>query len=121
MLIHQTIGSKIVDATVNFILIELDVLSSFILVGGVYVPPNEQPPFELFSKCIGKEYYIFGDFNAKHPFWLCETGNVSGTSLKEWMEANGCEGIFPAAPTSKRSSAIIDFALTHDSSGWTLE
>ncbi|CAM2699256.1 unnamed protein product [Rotaria socialis] len=37
------------------------------------------------------------------------------------MERNGWEGIFPTVPTSKRSSAIIDFALTHDKSYLTVE
>ncbi len=38
-----------------------------------------------------------------------------------WMEMNGCERIFLKSPTSKRSTAIIDFAITNDNSGWRLE
>lgn len=121
ILIHQSIKSKIVFKIENFLLVEMDVLSSTILVGAIYVPPKKLPPFEHFSQCIGKEFYIFGDFNAKHSMWSCETNNSSGYALKEWMEINGCVGMFPQVPTSRRSSAIIDFALTNDSSGWNLE
>ncbi|CAF3901329.1 unnamed protein product [Rotaria sp. Silwood1] len=121
ILIHHSLKSAIVYTDENFLLAEIDILSSKILVGAVYVPPNKQLPFEHFSRLNGKEFYLFGDFNAKHSLWSCETNNTSGSALKEWMERNGWEGIFPTVPTSKRSSAIIDFALTHNNSGWKVE
>jgi hypothetical protein len=118
LLIHQSLKSNIVYKIENFLMVEIEIISSKVLIGAVYVPPRQLPPFEHFSKFIGKDFYIFGDFNAKHSMWCCDTNNSSGSSLKEWMEANGCEGMFPSAPTTRRSTAIIDFAITNDNSGW---
>ena len=53
--------------------------------------------------------------------WLCEENNSSGVVLNEWMGENGCVNIHPNKPTSKRSNAIIDFAITQDDSGWTCD
>ncbi|CAF3439981.1 unnamed protein product [Rotaria socialis] len=47
--------------------------------------------------------------------------NPTTEHRQQWMERNGWERIFPTVPTSKRSSAIIDFALTHDKSYLTVE
>lgn len=88
ILIHNSLKSKTVHSALNFLLIEIDIVPSPILVGAVYVPPKEQPPFDHFSKCVGKEFYIFGDFNAKHSLlvvrnqqykWMCSKrldGNI---------------------------------------------
>ncbi|CAF2011208.1 unnamed protein product [Rotaria magnacalcarata] len=93
MLIHHSIKCTIVYTVENFLLAEIDILSSKILVGAVYVPPNKQPPFEHFSRLNGKEFYVFGDFNAKHSLWSCETNNTSGSELKE---IDGKDGMYPS-------------------------
>jgi hypothetical protein len=121
ILLHNSIKSKVIHAVENFLLVELNLATSTILVGAVYVPPKTKPPFEEFEKLLDKNFYIFGDFNAKHTQWLCQKNNSSGILLNEWMEKNGCMNIFPTKPTSKRSNAIIDFAITQDNSGWSCE
>ncbi|CAF4111994.1 unnamed protein product [Rotaria magnacalcarata] len=93
ILIHHSIKCTIVYTVENFLLAEIDILSSKILVGAVYVPPNKQPPFEHFSRLNGKEFYVFGDFNAKHSLWSCETNNTSGSELKEM---DGKDGMYPS-------------------------
>ncbi|CAF3333632.1 unnamed protein product [Rotaria socialis] len=55
ILIHHSLNSTIVYTVENFLLAEIDILSSKILVGAVYVPPNKQPPFEHFSRLNGKK------------------------------------------------------------------
>jgi hypothetical protein len=42
-------------------------------------------------------------------------------SYQIWLVDSGCELIFPNQPTSKRSSSIIDFGITHDAQGWKAE
>ena len=121
ILIHSSIKSKVIHAVENFLLIEMDVAMSSIFVGAVYVPPGQIPPFEEFEKFLDKNFYIFGDFNAKHTQWGCQANNSSGISLNDWLEERGCVGMFPEKPTSRRSNAIIDFAITQDKSGWSCD
>lgn len=117
ILIHSSIKSKVIDAVENFLVVEISFEIYSILVGAVYVPPDQKPPFEEFDRFLDKKFYIFGDFNAKHTHWLCHSNNSSGISLDDWLNENGCVGIFPSKPTAKRSNAIIDFAITQDKSG----
>ncbi|CAF4441892.1 unnamed protein product [Rotaria sp. Silwood2] len=118
--------SKIVEITkqmqeLNFILIEIVTIPEPTSVGAVYVPPGSISPFQLFTKCRNKPFYIFGDFNAKHTDWGCERTNVSGNQIVSWLELTGNEMIIPDKPTSRRSNAITDFSLTHDATGWHTE
>ncbi|CAF3184300.1 unnamed protein product [Rotaria sp. Silwood2] len=97
--------SKIVEITkqmqeLNFILIEIVTIPEPTSVGAVYVPPESISPFQLFTKCRNKPFYIFGDFNAKHTDWGCERNNVSGNQIVSWLELTGNEMIIPDKPTS---------------------
>ena len=62
-----------------------------------------------------------GDYNAKHTTWGSNKNNTSGIHIFDWLEATGNELITPQKATSKRSNSIIDFAITHDASGWKTE
>ncbi|CAF4750800.1 unnamed protein product [Rotaria socialis] len=118
ILLHDTLKTKVITREFDFLLIELDILPKPILLGAVYVPPGKPIPQFLFDKYVSKSFYIFGDFNAKHTDWLCNNNNASGVQLKNWLENTGCEMIYPNQPTSKRSSAVIDFGITHNANGW---
>ena len=83
IVIHQTIKFKVVVKEINFLLIEIKTIPETTLVGAVYVPPGETPPFHLFEKCRNKPFCVFGDYNAKHDVWECETRNASGNRLVE--------------------------------------
>ncbi|CAF2955105.1 unnamed protein product [Rotaria sp. Silwood2] len=120
-LIHKSIKYKIVIRELNFLLIEIETIPEPTSVGAVYVPPGTTPPFQLFTKCRNKPFFIFGDFNAKHSDWGCEGNNVSGNQIASWLELTGNEMIIPDKPTSRRSNSIIDFGLTHDATGWYTE
>ncbi|CAF4251192.1 unnamed protein product, partial [Rotaria sp. Silwood2] len=121
ILVHSSIKSRVIHAVENFLVVDFNVAMSSILIGAVYVPPKSRPPIDEFEKFLDKKLYIFGDLNAKHSQWGCTNNNSSGILLNEWMEKNGCVSIFPAAPTSRRSDAIIDFAISQDKIGWTCE
>ncbi|CAF2985277.1 unnamed protein product [Rotaria sp. Silwood2] len=100
---------------------EIETIPEPTSVGAVYVPPDSTPPFQFFTKCSNKPFYIFGDFNAKHTDWGCEGNNGSGNQIVSWLELTGNEMIIPDKPTSRRSKSIIDFGLTHDATGWHTE
>ena len=121
LLIQNSLISKVIERHDNFLLIELQVAQSNLIVGAIYVPPNSRPPFTLFETVKGKEFYLFGDFNAKHTSWSCKSNNTSGNEIRIWLDENGYEGIFPNTPTSRRSDAIIDFGIGHSAEGWTVE
>ncbi|CAF4233481.1 unnamed protein product, partial [Rotaria magnacalcarata] len=118
MLIHNTLKTKITMQQSDFLLLEIDILPKPIFVGAIYVPPSKPFPQSLFDKFINKPFYIFGDYNAKHTDWMCRQNNASGSQLKNWLESTGCEMIYPTRPTSKRSTAVIDFGITHNAYGW---
>lgn len=120
-MIHKSLKSKLIDRKENFLLIELELGQSDILIGAIYVPPKNLTPIEIFDVFKGKEFFLFGDFNAKHTSWSCESNNNSGVELNKWLEDSGYEGIFPSVATSRRSNAIIDFAIGQSASGWTTE
>jgi hypothetical protein len=117
-LVHNSIKSKVIDNQDNFLLIEIQVTQIDLRIGAVYVPPKSMPPFQLFEICKDKEFFISGDFNAKHTSWSCKSNNASGIEIKQWLEETGYEGIFPHSATSKRSDAVIDFALGYSAKGW---
>jgi hypothetical protein len=121
ILIHDTIKAKMMRKEANFILIELNIQPKPVLLGAIYVPPGKSFPRDLFDAIRNKPFYIFGDYNAKHKDWLCDKNNTCGTQIKDWLDDTGCEMIFPNQPTSKRSSSIIDFGITHDAQGWKAE
>ena len=121
ILIHQSIHFKVVNRELNFILIEIETTLKPILIGAIYVPSGTNPPFHHFTKCYKKPFYIFGNFNAKHTDWGCETNSANGNQIAAWLEQTGNEMIIPNKPTSRRSGAIIDFGLTHDAEGWYSE
>ncbi|CAF3260297.1 unnamed protein product, partial [Rotaria sp. Silwood2] len=102
-------------------MVEIETTPISTLIGVVYVPPGTIPPFHLFTKCRNKAFCIFGDFNAKHGDWKCETNNASGNRIITWLGETGNEMILPNKPTSRRSDAIIDFGITHDATGWHTE
>ncbi|CAF5020863.1 unnamed protein product, partial [Rotaria sp. Silwood1] len=64
---------------------------SVALLGAVYVPPKSSPPFERFKIRKGKEFFLFGDFNAKHTIWSCKTNNSNGVEIQQWLETTGFE------------------------------
>ena len=66
LLIHNSIKYKEAVRDLNFLMVEIETTPIASLVGVVYVPPGTIPPFDLFTKCRNKSFYIFGDFNAKH-------------------------------------------------------
>ncbi|CAF2108416.1 unnamed protein product [Rotaria magnacalcarata] len=102
-------------------MIKLEVAQSNILLGAVYIPPKDLPPLELFEVCKDREFFLFGNFNAKHTAWLCKSNNSDGVEIKKWLDETGYEGIFSQTTTSKRSDAIIDFAIGYTNVGWSSE
>ncbi|CAF4604610.1 unnamed protein product [Rotaria socialis] len=90
-------------------------------LGAVYIPPGKPIPQDIFDTYVDKSFYIFGDYNAKHTDWLCTNNNASGVQLRNWLDNTGCEMIYPNQPTSKRSTAVIDFGITHNADGWKAE
>ncbi|CAF3875077.1 unnamed protein product [Rotaria sp. Silwood1] len=121
ILCHSSIKYKEICREKKFILIQIETIPERTLIGAVYVPPGKSPPLHLFSKCRNKPFFIFGDFNAKHSSWDCETNNDSGNQIASWLEQTGNSMILPNKSTSRRSNSIIDFGLTHDASGWITE
>ncbi|CAF2073397.1 unnamed protein product [Rotaria magnacalcarata] len=121
ILYHYSINCKLSDSDTNFILIEISLSNETLYVGGLHVPPNSLPPFQLLSKHQNKSFYIFGDLNAKHTEWRCTNNNASGVRILNWLEVTGNELIVPQKATSKRSDSIIDFGITRDATGWTSE
>ncbi|CAF4356351.1 unnamed protein product, partial [Rotaria magnacalcarata] len=121
IIIHNSLKTKTIVQAPNFILIELTVLSETILIGAIYVPPGSSVPFNLLETHVSKNFYIFGDYNAKHSQWRCNTNNSSGNELKSWLDEKGYQLIAPIKPTSKRSDAVIDFGITNDATRWRSE
>lgn len=120
--LHQSsLQCTVVEKDLNFLLVEVQTAQDPVFIGAVYVPPGTLPPFQLFSRCRDKPFYILGDFNAKHTTWGCKNNNTSGIHMFNWLESTGNEMIKPCSPTSRRSESIIDFGITHDSSGWDTE
>ncbi|CAM4963572.1 unnamed protein product [Rotaria socialis] len=115
---QKSLNCKIVEKETNFILCEVETTNTHIIIGVVYVPPGTLPPFQIFNKCKSKQFFIFGDFNAKHTTCGCSKNNTSGIHLFDWLEATGNDLILPTSSTSKRSNAIIDFGITDSSQGW---
>ena len=114
LLIHNKFKSKLIDESVNFLLIEIEILNEKIYVGAVYVPPDSSPPFDILDAHKDRNVYIFGDYNAKHESWRCEKRNISGNKLKEWLDLNGFEVIRCTKRTLKKSDSIIDFGISKD-------
>lgn len=121
MLYQKHLKYKIIENELNFILTEVETPQDTVLIGAVYVPPGQMPPFQSFNNYKNRPFYILGDFNAKHTSWKCEKNNTSGVHLQNWLEETGCDIIAPKQPTSRRSAAIIDFGITHDASEWNTE
>ncbi|CAF3280248.1 unnamed protein product [Rotaria sp. Silwood2] len=121
VLIHDTLKTKVIAQQFDFLLIEPDILPKPILLGAIYVPPGKPFPHNLFDKFLNKPFYIFGDYNAKHTDWFCIQNNSSGSQLRSWLNNTGCEMIYPTQPTSRRSSSVIDFGITHNACGWEAE
>lgn len=121
ILLNDTIREKTIEKQQNFILVEIEIDPKPILIGAIYIPPSEDIPCSLFNKYLDKPFYIFGDFNAKHREWQCDTNNTSGIQLQKWLEESSCEMIRPNKPTSRKSSATIDFGITHDARKWKAE
>ncbi|CAF3768936.1 unnamed protein product [Rotaria socialis] len=121
ILYHKCINYKLSDSDTNFILIEISLSNETLYVGGLYVPPNSLPSFQLLSKHQNKPFYIFGDLNAKRTEWGCTKNNTSEVQLLNWLEIRGNELIVPQKATSKRSDSIIDFGITRNATGWTSE
>ena len=118
ILTHETIKIKVITRELDFLLIQVEMLPKPILLGAIYLPPGKPFPQHLFDRLVNEPFYVFGDYNAKHEDWLCERNNATGSQVKAWLECTGCEMIYPNQPTSKKSSAIIDFGITHNASGW---
>ena len=81
LLYKSILKCKIKEKELNFLLIELEMISESILLGTIYVPPGTLPPFQLLNTCKDTPFYIFGDFNAKHTTWGCNNSNTSGTHI----------------------------------------
>jgi len=96
----------------NFLLIELEIADkSDLLIGAVDILPKCLLPFDLF-----KVFILFGDFNAKNASWCCKSNNTNDVEIKQWLDERGFEDLFPTR--SKRSDAIIDFAIGHSTTRW---
>ncbi|CAF4248360.1 unnamed protein product, partial [Rotaria socialis] len=121
ILFHKTLKTKLITQKTDFLLVELDILPKPIQLGAVYIPPGKPIPQDIFDTYVDKSFYIFGDYNAKHADWLCTNNNASGVQLRNWLDNTGCEMIYPNQPTSKRSTAVIDFGITHNADGWKAE
>lgn len=117
----ESLKCQVVDRETNFLVIETSIVDITIKIGAIYVPPASSPPTHLFTKYKDDFFVIFGDFNAKHRQWNCPKNNTSGNELYRWLEESGMEVIAPMEATSRRSDAIIDFGITHDSSKWKIE
>ena len=117
ILYHASINCKLIDWNLNFIFMEISVSDNPIHVGGLYVPPDALLQFQLLSKHQNKKFYVFGDINDKHTERKCKNINTGGIHLLNWLENTGNELITPSKATSKWSSSIIDFSITHDASG----
>lgn len=121
ILCQEDLNCKIIKKELNFLLIELQTPVEPVLIGAMYVPPGSLPLFQEMNECNNKPFYVFGDFNAKHTAWGCEKNNTAGIHINSWLEATGNDIIAPSKPTSRRSSAVIDFGLTHDATEWNSE
>ncbi|CAF2975346.1 unnamed protein product [Rotaria socialis] len=121
IIIHNSLKTKTIVQAPNFILIELTVLSESILISATYIPTGSSVPFNLLETHVSKNFYIFGDYNAKHSQWWCNTNNSSGNDLKSWLDEKGYQLIASIKPTSKRSDAVIDFGITNDATRWRSE
>jgi hypothetical protein len=121
ILVHQRLKCSIEDKYQNFLLLQFEILKQKLYIAGVYVPPNSTPPFDVFDKHKDKNVYFFGDFNSKHGNWNCETSNVSGNRLNEWLEDNGFETIHTSCRTSKKSNSVIDFCVGKCKENWSVE
>lgn len=121
ILVHQNLRSSLVEESINFVLIQIDILNEKIFIASIYVPPGNMISLDLFDKHKEKEIFIFGDFNAKHQDWNCVNNNVSGNQLKEWLLGNGFEILHPSHPTSKRSRSVTDFGIGRSKENWGIE
>ncbi|CAF2095648.1 unnamed protein product [Rotaria magnacalcarata] len=86
IIVHNSLKTRTILQASNFILLELTVLSEVVLIGAIYVPPGSSIPFNLLETNVSKKIYIFGDYNAKHAQWMCNTNNTSGNELKSWLD-----------------------------------
>ena len=60
ILVHNSIKTKVIHSVENFLLVDLNVTMSSILIGAVYVPPKQKPPLEEFEKFLNKKYTFLG-------------------------------------------------------------
>ena len=86
MIIHNSLKTKIILQVPDYILIELSILSESILIGAIYVPPKNPIPFNLLGNHLSKNFYIFGDYIAKHVQWKCSSNNTSRNESKRWLD-----------------------------------
>ncbi|CAF1548972.1 unnamed protein product [Adineta ricciae] len=121
ILYQKHVKCKTIDSATNFLLIEAQLPTETVNIGAVYVPPGSLPLFQLFNKHAEQSFVLFGDFNAKHSTWNCKVNNTSGVHMANWLEDTGNEMIIPNSATSRRSDAVIDFAVSNNATGWKTE
>ena len=85
-----------------------------ILVGSVYIPPDEDESMMLLIETLKvvssyENVIVMGDFNAKHPMWYNDDSNKLGDQLSEYLTTSDLTIANDDMPTHK--SAIIDLTL----------
>jgi hypothetical protein len=63
ILVHQKLKCSIEDKSLNFILLNVEILKQKLYIAGVYIPPSSKSSFDIFDKHKDKNVYFFGDFN----------------------------------------------------------
>ena len=70
---------------------EIYVENRKILLGSVYVPPENEQTMELLIKTLKtvanecENVIVMGDFNAKHPMWYNDNSNKLGDQLSSYL------------------------------------
>lgn len=91
-----------------------------IYIVAIYIPPKSSTVIaDDLRKLtnLGDSLIIGGDFNARHPSWLCRNENILGKTLASFLDRNAHEIMLlhPDTPTyyppKNRNPSIIDFFI----------
>ena len=85
-----------------------------ILVGSVYVPPDEEDSMRLLIRTMNnvsshENVLIMGDFNAKHPMWYNTKNNKLGDQLSTYLTTS--DYIIANNNMHTHKNSIIDLTL----------
>lgn len=102
--------------------IEVMIRNSTIIITSAYYPPKYHTTFsEDIKKCLNqnKEFFIFGDLNAKHSAWNCVKNNRAGTDLNNLQQISPINIFHTPTPThfpfSGHTPSTIDLLITNTS------